>query len=184
MLDLPLSLYLLYLLYRCSRHRMYLIYHQYHGLILHFWHLQLRSTVQKNRQLPELSAFQWSLTCESKTDAFFFSRSSPPRGRGARTNDCWLFGDRNVQGDTGPLSALYTGFLGLDWGSYVQLTAVGSRSLGHGPADYRQQQKKSLGCQNPAHRSNQLVNSSYPHKGKFSPMKAALPKRWSFICNY
>ena len=36
LLDLPLSLYLLNLLYRCSRHRIYLIYHQYHGLILHF----------------------------------------------------------------------------------------------------------------------------------------------------
>ena len=26
----------------------------------------------------------------------------------------WLFGDRNVKGDTGLLSALYTGFMGLD----------------------------------------------------------------------
>ena len=107
-------------------------------------------------------------------------------GREARTNDCWLFGDHNVQGDTAPLSALYTDFLGLDWGSYIQLkiySAIGSRSRGHGPADYRQP-KKSLGYQNPAHRSNQLVNSSYPHQGKFSPMKAALPKRRSFICNY
>ena len=104
-------------------------------------------------------------------------------GREARTNDCWLFGDHNLQGDTGPLSALYTGFLGLDWSSYIQLTAVASRSRGHGPANYRQR-KKSLGCQNPAHRSNQLVNSSYPHQGKFCSMKAALPKRRSFICNY
>ena len=36
----------------------------------------------------------------------------------------WLFGDRNVKGDTRSLSALYTGFLGLDWDSYIQLTAV------------------------------------------------------------
>ena len=27
-------------------------------------------------------------------------------------------------GDTEPLSALHTGFLGLDWGSYIQLAAV------------------------------------------------------------
>ena len=33
-------------------------------------------------------------------------------------------GDRNVQGDTGPLSALHTGFLGLDWCLYIQLAAV------------------------------------------------------------
>ena len=60
---------------------------------------------------------------------------------------------------------------------------------GHGPGVTVQpiidnNKKKSLGCQNPAHQSNQLVNSSYPHQGKFSPMKAALPKRRSFICNY
>ena len=36
----------------------------------------------------------------------------------------WLFGDRNVKGDTGSLSALYTGSLGLDWDSYIPLTAV------------------------------------------------------------
>ena len=66
----------------------------------------------------------------------------------------WLFGDRNVKGDTGPLSALYTGFLGLDWDSYIQLTAV----LCSDPDEVtgRVTVQLSLECQNPAQRGNAI----------------------------
>ena len=42
----------------------------------------------------------------------------------------------------------------------------------HGPADsliWLSTTKKSLGCQNPAHRSNQLVNSSWQFSGSYPP---------------
>ena len=143
MLDLPLSLslYLLYLLYRCSRHRMYLIYHQYSvSWVSNFnkaTFLTFAATVNcaENRQLPELSAFQWSLACENRR-FFLFSLivTSGGEERGQTTVGCSVtITCRVIQGRYLRYVQAFCGWIGAHIFS-LQLSR-------HGPADYRQQQK-------------------------------------------
>ena len=72
---------------------MYLIYHQYHGFLIFnkATFLTFATTVNcaENRQLPELSAFRWSLACENRR-FFLFSLIATSRGekRGQTTVGC------------------------------------------------------------------------------------------------
>ena len=107
-------------------------------------------------------------------------------GRGARTNYCWqIFGCsvtvmcrvmsgwyRPVIGVTYRLSGAALGIIYSAGSCAVYSVHWPRRSHGsvHGPADslsWLSTTKKSLGCQNPAHRSNQLVNSSWQFSGSY-----------------
>ena len=146
----------------------------------------------ENRQL---SAFQWSLARKNRrfVTSFFFARSSPPGGCvgrrvGTRSEDKLLLATlifgcsvtvmcRVMSGWYRPVICVTYRLSGAGLGViysavlyilYIDPDEVTGRVtvLLIPRADCRQQ-KKSLGCQNPAHRSNQLVNSSWQFSGSY-----------------
>ena len=148
----------------------------------------------ENRQL---SAFQWSLARENRRffTVFFFARSSPPegwvgsgvgaRGEGKLLLATLIFGCsvtvmcRVMSGWYRPVICVTHRLSGAGLGVIYSAGSCAvysvywprrSHGSGHGPADslsWLSTTKKPLGCQNPAHKSNQLVSSSWQLSGSY-----------------
>ena len=126
---------------------------------------------------------------------FFCARSSPPggcvgRGMGARSEDKLLLATlifgcsltemcRVMSGWYRPVICVTYRLSGAGLGVIYSAGSCAvysvywprrSHGSGHGPADslsWLSTTKKSLGCQTPAHRSNQLANSSWQFSGNY-----------------